>query len=233
MHEIDLHVAELYAKLDSAIERGFQEHRLPVSCKAGCAHCCYQLVAAGISEALYIASMIAERDDWRDWAKRLFDEAQVLRGCTDMVEWFERHRPCVFLEPASGLCQIYERRPAACRYHFVRTPAENCALGAENPGTERYNFEDVVLREISKLDFAVLQENPAVAPYATGNLPHLVLAALGPCLSSPGDRRFVAKRVERLAPPVAWVQAYLATRQRARRDEIVHVSGPMRLGQGR
>lgn len=233
MGGIDPHVADLYAKFDAAVEQGFKEHHLPVSCKVGCAHCCYQLVGVGISEALYIASAIAEQDNWREWAKRLFDAAREMGACTDMVDWFNRHRPCVFLDLRANLCLIYERRPTACRYHFVRTPAENCALGAENPGTERYNFEEVVARELGKLDLALLRENPAAMPYSLGNLPQLVLAALGPVLSSPGDRRFVAKRIEKLPPPLSWVRAYQATRQRARKEEVVHVSGPMRLGEAR
>lgn len=228
-HEADQHVRALYAELDRAILGGLKEKRLPVSCTAGCAHCCYQLVAVGIGEAFYIASGIAEQDNWRDWARRLYDEAREMAACTDMVGWFERHRPCVFLDTRSNLCQIYERRPAACRYHVVRTPAANCALGAEDPATERYNFEEVVASYVAKMDLAFLAENPAAGPYAMGNLPHLVLALLGPVVSH-GDQRFIQKKLERLPAPLKWVEAYKKTRQRARKDEVVHLAGPMRIG---
>lgn len=197
-------VARLFARLDASVARVLAGK--PVSCSRGCAACCYQLVTIGIGEALWIADWVDRQPDARDWGRRLATDAAVQENA-GLVDHFERHVPCTFLDLATNECRIYERRPSACRYHFVRTPPENCALGAADPHTERYDTGETA-RYLAELDGAIFAQNPRLGPPTLGLLPHLVLYALARGTKG-GDRHYYAKRLARLRTPQEWMHARL------------------------
>lgn len=86
-----------------------------VACKAGCAHCCYQVVAVTAAEAFAIFEHLQR--------SRSAPELELLRAhvaelyqrthARTSSERFSPEFPCVFLE--GGSCSIYEARPLACR----------------------------------------------------------------------------------------------------------------------
>lgn len=86
-----------------------------VACKAGCDHCCHQLVGVTPPEALAILSYLRatrSRDELASLASRVTAAREKTRGLSSR-ERFSPDHPCVFLE--AGRCSIYEARPLSCR----------------------------------------------------------------------------------------------------------------------
>lgn len=87
----------------------------PLACKAGCAHCCHNLIVATPVQVFAIAQAL--REDLAD------DELKALRQRLDLavrkqadLDWdtIGKHRPaCPLL--AKGACRVYGVRPLGCR----------------------------------------------------------------------------------------------------------------------
>jgi Fe-S-cluster containining protein len=86
-----------------------------VACKAGCDHCCHQVVGVTAPEAFAIFAHLtrtrseSELEQLRARVGELYERS---RGLTS-TERFSSAHPCVFLE--GGGCSIYEARPLSCR----------------------------------------------------------------------------------------------------------------------
>lgn len=86
-----------------------------VACKAGCDHCCYQVVGVTAAEALTIYAHLratrsaAELERLKAHVAALDERARGLSS----AERFSPEHPCAFLE--GGSCTIYEVRPLSCR----------------------------------------------------------------------------------------------------------------------
>lgn len=86
-----------------------------VACKAGCDHCCYQVVGVTAAEALTIhAHLRATRsaDELACFTRHVAELHERARGLSS-AERFSPAHPCAFLE--AGSCSIYEVRPLSCR----------------------------------------------------------------------------------------------------------------------
>jgi hypothetical protein len=86
-----------------------------IACKAGCDHCCHQIVGVSAPEALAIFDHLqktrsaAELERVRAHVERLYERS---RGLPSAGRISPEH-PCAFLD--GGRCTIYEVRPLACR----------------------------------------------------------------------------------------------------------------------
>lgn len=117
----------------------------PVSCRAGCAACCRQLVPISQSEAHSLAEVVeALPRDRQAVVRNRFEKIRATlaeHGLLDRLrkpEQFKRVEdqreigeeymrlalPCFFLEEER--CIIYAERPLRCREYLVTSPAENC-----------------------------------------------------------------------------------------------------------
>jgi Fe-S-cluster containining protein len=117
----------------------------PVSCRAGCAACCRQLVPISESEAHSLAELVEALPPDRQAAVRnRFEKAlaalaehglleplrkpEQLKAIEDRrrigAEYFRLQLSCPFLEEER--CSIYLERPLRCREYMVTSPAENC-----------------------------------------------------------------------------------------------------------
>ncbi|HLV65098.1 MAG TPA: YkgJ family cysteine cluster protein [Polyangiaceae bacterium] len=86
-----------------------------VACKAGCDHCCHQVVGVTTPEALAIFAHLKEtrsEDELARLTRHVVALDDVSRGLSS-AERFSPDHPCVFLD--AGRCTIYEVRPLACR----------------------------------------------------------------------------------------------------------------------
>jgi Fe-S-cluster containining protein len=199
--EVEHLVLAWYRRLDPRVDEGVGLG--PVSCKAGCAHCCYQQTALFQPEGMAIAVEVARLPDWQVWAERLVEAARL--ACQpeslEREAWFERHVPCPFLT-SENLCRIYERRPAACRWHRVATPSANCAFGAEDPIVHRYDTSSVdgLLMGLC-LDF----HRELGTAVVVGPLPLMVLLEMAKVLGR-ADRRWLAARTNGLLSPQEWMR---------------------------
>lgn len=208
LEQIEARVGAFMAALDRAVAKGLAGR--PISCSKGCAHCCYLPVEAGLGEAVWAAIRVYQWADWRHFAGTLTAHAleQTQRGYWG-GEWFARHVPCPFLL-GDGSCRIYDRRPVACRAHYVQSPPENCALGAENPQTRPYDAAIQAIPHAMKLDGGIHADYfPGDGGPFVGMFPHLVLFALSLVVEG-GDRRWLDKRLSKLPHPREWTRRAVA-----------------------
>ena len=117
----------------------------PISCKQGCAHCCYQAVPISLVEAEALAEWIRTlpADQQQELARRFRETLLNLSaaGLTESMAHEDWHSPteaalnlaldylyqripCPFLE--DGSCSIYPIRPFACREYLVTSAPEHC-----------------------------------------------------------------------------------------------------------
>jgi Fe-S-cluster containining protein len=105
-----------------------------VSCKKGCAHCCYLLATLTLTEGLNIAERLLVDESIRPRLGELLEAlkrnaiAASYKNVT-RENYFEKKLRCPFLTDQNE-CSIYPFRPSMCRYHFVSSPPENCSPDA-------------------------------------------------------------------------------------------------------
>jgi hypothetical protein len=202
-NEPRLELEDLFARTDAQVEEFLAVN--PVSCTKGCAGCCHQVVAIGLSEAIYIGRELVTWPNWRRWIDWLASRARQMTepGVTSR-SWFVRGLPCAFLGCGS-LCQIYGRRPSACRYHFVRSPPQHCLPSSPEPHTLRYSVADQVAPHVVQADLPLWRDNPQLGEPAAAPLPLMVLFALGGVLTDPGDLEYVSECIRDLPSPQEWM----------------------------
>jgi Fe-S-cluster containining protein len=105
-----------------------------VACKAGCDHCCYQVVGVTPAEAIaifeHLRSTLSAADLERVTA-HLAERFDATRGLTSS-ERFSPDQPCAFLDVSTGSCTIYEVRPLSCR-GMNSLDASECATRLRDP----------------------------------------------------------------------------------------------------
>jgi len=120
-----------------------------ISCRAGCASCCRQLVPISLFEAEALITWMrtlpeerrAELEGRFDRALSTLRDAGVIEKVLDpkwaleegfatdvAIAYFRARVACPFLENEN--CGIYSNRPLACREHMVTSPPELC----QDPG---------------------------------------------------------------------------------------------------
>lgn len=99
---------------------------LKISCKKGCAHCCYQHVPLMEAEKDLILRHMEEKDLvlGEEAQSRLRRQGNALkRGEWDKLR--HEDKACIFLGE-DQTCQIYPVRPMACRSYMVVSPPSQC-----------------------------------------------------------------------------------------------------------
>jgi Fe-S-cluster containining protein len=111
-----------------------------VTCKKGCASCCYLQIYITLPEAVALAEKLSE--DPVRMQKVISDCYEQLNKLNpDNALHFKQMLPCVLLNEADKTCSVYDARPTACRHHYVVSPAENCSPLSENTEIVRLNTE--------------------------------------------------------------------------------------------
>jgi Fe-S-cluster containining protein len=128
---------------DRAMQRVGEQHA--VTCRAGCHHCCYQMMTMTLSEAIVAVEYVLMRNEeafLKHAAHLLPEQAERVDDpkCS-YISWFEAQTPCVFL--AGGLCSVYEVRPVACRTHVATSDPANCAHGAADNRVQSADTRDI------------------------------------------------------------------------------------------
>lgn len=144
-------VARAQAFVDGIRAHIVEHSARPVTCKAGCFHCCREPVYADREEAVHIIEGIDDRTELTAAVQKWWDaffgnglETISPHEQTDnrgLMRYRAARLWCPLLK--EGLCSHYSRRPIACRLHLATGSAIRCA--------------DDKLRNTQK--FAQLQEN--------------------------------------------------------------------------
>jgi Fe-S-cluster containining protein len=131
-----------YEALVSLAERTFErmcdEYPQCVSCKIGCADCCYALFDLTLIEALYLNHKFNERYQGAEREallgkaneadrriaqikRRAFSDLQAGRSEDDILEELGRLRVRCPLLNQQRMCDLYEFRPLTCRFYGIPT----------------------------------------------------------------------------------------------------------------
>jgi Fe-S-cluster containining protein len=130
----------VYRQLDPKLEEAATNAN--VTCKKGCASCCYLQIYVSLPEAVAMAEQIAKDPQYMaEVLKRCYEQLPKLNP--DNALHFKQMLPCVLLDTETKTCTSYDSRPTACRHHYVVSPAENCSPLADNVEIERLNLEKV------------------------------------------------------------------------------------------
>jgi Fe-S-cluster containining protein len=200
---------ELYGTLDKHLENVL-ETKFKSSCVKGCTHCCYLLATITFAEALLIAEKILGLPDWKDWVPKIRAAAVLTNyhGIT-RVNYFNKGNPCVFLGE-DRLCQIYEFRPACCRYHIVGSPPENCSRFAP-PSTKTMTLDLMQMEEeVWKLSMAVVtqlnEQQMMVGPLALMVLACMRFITMNATEDQDiADHTLINRACEGLRSPIQWM----------------------------
>ncbi len=121
-------LTKIYALYDHELQTWMTSYEGSISCQKGCCTCCDMSIGLYLPEALVLADLLTETQYTRvvEHATRVFqyacDTSDYLTGFRYSAIGF-----CPFLDHGSGLCSIYEHRPANCRHVFSNMPPEYCA----------------------------------------------------------------------------------------------------------
>jgi len=117
--------SKIYAMMDiyETIDEFIKENTdmSGISCKKGCAHCCYLCVYITPDEAITILDYCDKNNievDWKQAGKQMDFTSD---NWTEQRVYASR---CMFLK--DGECSIYPVRPMACRKYFVATDPSLC-----------------------------------------------------------------------------------------------------------
>lgn len=132
-------IKALYAAIDELLEAFLQragEEGQPVSCKKGCAWCCYQEVFAITHEFLYLndfAQKHLSQADQLGVLERAREKVSITMN-KSVEEQLKIRSACPFLE--SGACMVYEARPMACRI-YLSASEPSCRQEHDRPSETR------------------------------------------------------------------------------------------------
>lgn len=131
----------IHKNLDRLIAKDRKSHpdrEAKLSCKKGCSHCCNIQVMIAEDEADLLHE-VAKRDNIPLDTERL--EAQAAWTEDDYpAHFFSGKAACVFLDPETKVCRVYEERPMACRSYLVASPPEDCEPSPDGLDKGVYSF---------------------------------------------------------------------------------------------
>jgi len=121
-----------YVELDAEFVKSADG--MKISCKPGCASCCYLLTLITLPEGVAIAehflSDVQMRNKIPELMRSFFQQIQHIEaGGVKAIRdsYFRKKVPCTFLDTATNRCTVYSVRPGACRYHAVVSDPEGCS----------------------------------------------------------------------------------------------------------
>jgi Fe-S-cluster containining protein len=124
---------DLLDEMYEVIAPGYNAISNQMSCRKGCAACCYQAIPSTALETARIKKFIANherRDEWLKKINELKDHYPKAKGSSTFTElaspYFFEGRPCPFLSTEDNTCGIYPVRPQTCRSHMVVSDPQSC-----------------------------------------------------------------------------------------------------------
>jgi Fe-S-cluster containining protein len=175
-----------------------QQAGSPISCRAGCASCCRQMVPVSLFEAEALTEWMRSLPEERQayLARRFHGALSALRdagvidkilnedwvleeGLTTQlaVDYFHAYVDCPFLENEN--CTIHPFRPLACREYLVVSPPALC----EDPSVHEVTGVQLPLK-LSRVLYAFGQQ---IEQDVRGWIPLVFLLAWGKSGANPGD----------------------------------------------
>jgi Fe-S-cluster containining protein len=208
--------SRLHSELDKHFAEGMVKMRGAISCREGCAYCCYYKVDVTPAEAFLIADFIRTRfspGDLRAVVENAEANKQKLAPMKAKLH-MSANLACPLLR--NGRCSAYEVRPALCRIHHAREVG-GCVAAFERP--DRLDIPNTFVPGIREMTCAVNQaftdayatEGYDAQPY---DLNSALLAALG---DGAAEKKWASKKAPFPAAALAKDYAELHRTERLKR----------------
>lgn len=202
--EIATNTRRLFESLDAAVEQ--KTKAMGVTCRKGCAHCCYLLAVITFPDAIVLADHLLNRPDWEAWLPRLresSERADYEGICFD--NYFDKRIPCVFLD-GGNTCRVYSARPSQCRYHVVTSDPVECSHFAP---TGRITQIDMTQLELM-VAFSALVADPETGTPICGPIPLMTLFAMGILAEGSARQEAIERASAGLPNPIEWTRRHAA-----------------------
>lgn len=135
-------------------ERKTNPNSRRIKCRGGCSTCCYIKVSATEEEGRLLAPYVP------DDAREKLERQAKMQTVTDWGRLSDADAACVFLDRPTGMCKVYEKRPAVCRLAYSLTGPSTCGRKPVGKNTAMIWFraEAVVAAYVSLKSFGSLPE---------------------------------------------------------------------------
>ncbi len=147
----DMHVSRL--ALASEFEHDIRSEK-KISCKSGCAECCYHPVLISVLEGIFLYRWFAEHGRWTPSFRQSLEKFSKTTTGLAFEVWAITHIPCPLLT-SKNECSAYEARPLTCRTTFSTGNPHYCHTHRIGPDTGFVNRVEVLskfhVREVELL----------------------------------------------------------------------------------
>jgi hypothetical protein len=96
-----------------------------VTCRRGCAYCCYAKIVCDAATGALIFMYLYEEGLWTPALVQRLRDADAAMTALPHARWMGERHPCVFLaetEYGKGTCMVHAVRPFACASTFAAVP---------------------------------------------------------------------------------------------------------------
>lgn len=149
--EVAVAKIEAMSKFDLQTKSRLASEKKTVTCRPGCAHCCYHPIMISVLEAIPLYQHLEKKGKWTTKFKARCKETADLQYGTSFDVWLYSMIPCPLLDDKKR-CSAYEARPLICRAYLATSDPENCHPHNLGPETEIVDREELVT------EFHALQE---------------------------------------------------------------------------
>jgi Fe-S-cluster containining protein len=140
----------IFSRLEQEVTDKVRLNSEVISCREGCAYCCFVYVEATLKECMAIVYYLSRNEKlllsflkkYREWhrkteqladrcitalcqARKQNQSKTALRDLVDLLLFYKlQNIACPFLD--KGACSIYPARPFTCASHFASSPSQWC-----------------------------------------------------------------------------------------------------------
>lgn len=116
---------DISEKFEMSVRLEVSETGGAITCRPGCASCCYHPVMITVLEGITIYRWLQKRGKWTDNLKKKLKDASDKQYGTSFETWLFAMIPCPLLTE-KNLCSVYEARPLICRSYYATSDPDAC-----------------------------------------------------------------------------------------------------------
>lgn len=117
---------DLSRDFDQKVRDQAREDKTPISCRVGCASCCYHPVHVTILEGILVYRHLVSKGRWTPSFKAKIEEhANSTRDLSYEI-WLLSLIPCPLLDEGTKKCTVYSDRPMQCRATYSLGDPQLC-----------------------------------------------------------------------------------------------------------
>jgi len=141
VREVDTLRTDLANKFEMKVRLEVAQSKRAVTCRAGCAWCCYHPVMISILEGVTIYRWLQRKGKWTDALKKKLKETSDRQYGTAFETWLFSMIACPLLDEKNR-CAAYESRPLICRSYYATSDPYACHPHRLGEGTEIVDRSD-------------------------------------------------------------------------------------------